>query len=193
MNYNITPPLVQLNYRATKELSYTPILIDYVAPVLLLQSGDPRPNAVYRMLIEPPDSDLPAHQQIIRDKILITIPFQEPLAIKLVASDQFTPKGVYKVSIYKDGQSNPLQTQKWIVPTITDSNRTEVVRAEEGNLDLIPHNVDFPIYEVVEVSHSGTWRLQGGGILWVDNPPEAGKRYSVTYKPAVSLFYLIHH
>jgi hypothetical protein len=48
-------------------------------------------------------------------------------------------------------------------------------------------NRGFGIFDIESVSHPGEYRLVQDKIQWINNPPSDGQKYTITYRPALTL------
>lgn len=162
---------------------YTPILIKFVSPVVVDgEATQPTHLQPLRLVITAPVSRLRSAEQTLALPTVVTIPYDQELRLRLVPSSCYDPHGRYDVKVFQ-GKNNqvPVAQMTWVVPEAPAQRKIDVVAT--GAIDAV--NVAF--FEVTEVSHAGTYRVEASQIIWEADPPTEGAIYHVTYVPAVTL------
>ena len=189
---DLMPPLV--NGYCVREFSYTPIYIEYVTPVLVVENGiDAEPVGQHltpaKLRITNPSSRLAGARQAFSKPQFISIPDEGPIYLKLLPSDLYIPNGVYKIEVLFTSSSSPVDIQHWVVPYRSDEKTVEIIASGELQ-DAMPHAEDEAVFSISEVSREGEYTLNRDIINWVE-PPIRGERYQVTYQPGVTIDQLI--
>jgi hypothetical protein len=192
MTSGINPPLVSGYIQ--REFKYTPIYIEFVSPVLIVESGeDSEPLSQYftpaKLKITNPSSRLPGGRQAFSRPQFVSIPDEGPLYLKLLPSDLYTPQGRYKVEVFFSNSSIAVDVQYWVVPYSKKEKTVEIIASGDVE-DTIPHGADEAVFTVNDISRSGDYTLIRDVITW-DVAPTKGERYSVSYQPAATLSDLV--
>ena len=168
-------------------LTYSPIKIQFVPPVLITDS-DTIDYSDYFIKITPPRSNRPGINYALSESILINIPTDGLLSLQLVPSDQFLPKGRYLVQYYKRGNSTPLDSQHWIVPVKPILSYLSLLYT--GQALPLPYNV----WSISSVSFAESFVYENNSLVAIGELLKAGiTNLTVNYQPALTLDQVIEN
>lgn len=172
-------------------LSYTPIIINFVPPILNADGEALNKNESVRLAITTPTSYAYGVTQALKKKFSIGLPSSGLLRLKLLASDCYNPMGRYKVEYFLGGNSIASDTQYWVVPSPPPLRNVIIAHADDSGTYTFTEK-DY-VFDVVNTSIAGgAYTYNYPQIVWSTGAPEAGFSYSVTYQPAVTLDQLIY-
>lgn len=172
---------------AYSNFTYTPIVIDFKAPLLNEDSSpfqdDLKPRQ-YVLNISTPPSNRRGETQHIPDTYYFRIPEDGIVRLQLVPSDRYLPIGRYKVDYYRIGKKNPLMTQNWVVPPPPPLGSYSFIY--EPEMPVLPIN----IWKITSASAGDNWTAEYNSIFWT-TPPVVGQLVTLRFQPAVTLDKLI--
>jgi hypothetical protein len=175
-------------------ISHSPILIKFVRPYLQINQTDESAPPVFevgsKLTIKVPAINVRGQTQIFPESLItILIPTDGILKFKLYPTAHCVPAGRYEVKYYLSTRSVPIHTEEWIVPVIHKLDTYTLTHNASVDGDKLPDsdNRGFGIFDIESVSHPGEYRLVQDKIQWINNPPSDGQKYTITYRPALTL------
>jgi hypothetical protein len=169
-------------------LTYSPIVIQFVPPVLVGDEVDSTDFSDYWLKITPPRSNRPGINHYLKKDIHVNIPFDGFLKLQLIPSNIFQPIGRYEVEYYQKGNSTPLTKQHWIVPDKPLAAKLTLLYT--GSLLPLAYNV----WSVNSVSPSDSFIYENNQLNVIGLTLEAGiTNLTINYQPALTLDQLIEY
>ena len=169
------------------QLVYTPIIIEWVSPIKGAD-GYALPLLATYLTIKSPLSRLPnSVQQSFPREYKVPIPADGRLAIELLSSNNYHPRGEYEVTFFNVSDPYPFLSQEWLVPAPLAQGFVTVRHTGQVQGDLLGQRA----YNILNVSREGKYVVKAGHIIWLENPPTVGEEYTVTYSKAYFLHEII--
>lgn len=168
-------------------LEYTPIAIKFRewmqdADSSAVKHSD---DVKYRLRISPPRSNRKGEEQYIADSIIVNVPDDGIIRLKLLPSDRYLPIGEYVVEYYRSGCSTPIDVQKWVVPSLARVNYYSFVLGEYD--PILP----IRIWRVLSVTPGSNWVSEYNNLSWRSVRPAEGEIINIEYTPAATLDQLL--
>ena len=169
-------------------LTYSPIIIQFVPPVLVGDEVDSTDFSDYWLKITPPRSNRPGLNHYLKKDIHINIPSDGLLKLQLIPSNIFHPIGRYEVEYYQKANSTPLTKQHWIVPDKPLAATLSLLYT--GDPLTLFHNV----WNVNTVSPSDSFVYENNQLNVIGQTLQAGiTNLTINYQPALTLDQLIEY
>jgi hypothetical protein len=169
-------------------LTYSPIVIQFVPPVLVGEELDTTDFSDYWLKITPPRSNRPGLNHYLKKDIHVNIPFYGVLKLQLIPSNIFQPIGRYEVEYYQKGNTIPLTKQHWIVPD--KSLQAALGILYTGN----PLTLPYYVWSVNSVSPGDSFVYENNQLNVIGQTLQPGiTNLTVNYQPALTLDQLIEY
>lgn len=168
-------------------LTYSPIKIQFVPPILIHDSDDSDvPDTTdysnYFLKIIPPRSNRPGVNYALSEPIILNIPSNGFLSLKLVPSSNFLPIGRYRTEYYRKGNSTPLDVQNWIIPSKPLSTNLSILYTGQ------PLSLPYNVWSINSVSPSTSFIYENNLLTALGEALQAGiTNLTVNYQPALTL------
>lgn len=170
----------------TGEVSYTPLVIQFL-PSVLHADGSPLENAEsYYLLIKTPVSNHRGHAATLPETIRVDIPEDGLVRLQLVPNQSRLPINRYEVEYRRKGAKTPLLTQQWVVPEFTSYRRGSYVFISSGTLN---ETLPLDVWKVNDISAGTNWIATYNNLVWANfnSIPPVGERVTVDYEQALTL------
>lgn len=169
-------------------LTYSPIVIQFVPPVLVGTAVDTTDFSDYWLKITPPRSNRPGLNHYLKKDIHVNIPSNGLLKLQLIPSNIFQPIGRYVVEYYQKGNTTPLTKQHWIVPDRPLAAKLTLLYT--GSLLPLSYNV----WSVSSVSPGDSFVYENNQLNVIGQTLQAGiTNLTINYQPALTLDQLIEY
>jgi hypothetical protein len=186
-------PLYTYRPGLTGQVSYTPIVIQFVPPLLYADNSpvvkaDTQRGFYYYLRISCPESNKVGTLATLPESYTITVPEDGLIRLQLVPTTTLLPKGYYVVDYFRSNSKKPILTQHWAVPELSPTAKGSYSFNYESSVTRLP----LDVWEVLSVNSSqgtlgDTWRALYNNIFWDTPEPAAGTSVTVVYKQALTL------
>lgn len=186
-------PLYTYRPGLTGQVSYTPVVIQFV-PSVLYGDGTPvikqdtQRGFYYYLKLSCPESNKMGTLATLPESFVITIPEDGLIRLQLVPTTTLLPRGHYVVEYFRSNSKQPLLTQHWAVPELAPTAKGSYSFHYETSTKTLPLDVwDVLNVEGVAGGLGASWRSLYNNIFWDAPEPLVGSPMTVVYKQALTL------
>lgn len=192
-------PLYTYKPGLTGQVSYSPIVIQFVPPILYhdntpVVKKDTQRGFYYYLRISCPESNKIGTLATLPESYVIPIPQDGLVRLQLVPTTTLLPEAHYVVDYFRTNSKKPLMTQHWAVPELTPTAKGSY----SFNYESSTVNLPLDVWEVLSLSSADnnlwdTWRASYNNLFWDAPEPPLGTAFTVVYKQALTLKDIVLH
>ena len=186
-------PLYTYRPGLTGQVSYTPIVIQFV-PSILYADGSPvvkkdtQRGYYYYLRISCPESNKLGTLATLPESFIVPIGEDGLVRLQLVPTTTLLPSGYYIVEYFRSNSKKPLLKQHWAVPELSPTAKGSYSFNYQTATTVLP----LDIWDVLSVQNTdgtlgGGWRSEYNNIFWDTPEPAVGSPFTVVYKQALTL------
>lgn len=186
-------PLYTYRPGLTGQVSYTPVVIQFV-PSILLADGSPvnkkdtQRGFYYYLRISCPESNKLGTLATLPESFIVPIPEDGLIRLQLVPTTTLLPRGHYIVEYFRTNSKKPLLTQNWAVPELSPNAKDSYSFTYETSTKVLPLDVwDVLNVQGAQAGLGANWRALYNNLFWDAPEPLVGTSMTVVYKQALTL------
>lgn len=167
---------------------FSPVLIQYEPAVQMGDGGTLQPDSRVWVEIKPPSQIRAGVVQALPLPVVVPIPSDGPLRLRLLSSNIFLNPARYRVAFYQGvgidppTLRRPIAQQEWVIPPVCRPSHFRLVHQAAGDY------IDCSVWSVLSTPYpAGEYRIVNNHLIWVTGGPEEGEAYDVLVQPGFTL------